>query len=582
MTSSLPPHPSIENLRKQAKTLKKAWLEGDAGALARVRASHPQYADATADHLRNARPRLADCQLVVARESGFGSWPQLKVAVQTAGEELPDQFVSLACLCYDDPHYDYRSFHAQAHEMLRRNPWLAEANIWAAAATGNTAAVRALLDDDPALVNRAGPHGWAPLICACYARVQPVDPAHSTFEAAKLLLDRGADANAYTMKGNADERLDQAARRFTALTGLFGGGPTGMANEPPHPRWRDLAELLLERGADPADEEALRINQGRHGQTYAKLEILLRHGLTPAAVAKRADAGGLTLMGCALSLAVCAGDAESVKLLIAHGARTGETFRGKTPWQHATGRGHLEIARMLEAAGAPVAELDEVERFVSLCLAGDEREARAMLERAPGLLERSPKEMVLKAANGGRLEAVKLVLDLGFDPDWIDEVAALHHAAGSGQQEMARLLMQRGASLCSREPFYDGTPVGWAEFFDQRQMRDMLLDEGAICLFDALDFDRLDRVPDILARDPAARDRPFAECLSREPKAPDWQTPLARMVERGKLPAVRVLLERGAKITVQPDGRTLLQTARDKGFDEIAALLPERASLPVD
>ena len=69
----------------------------------------------------------------------------------------------------------------------------------------------------------------APLICACYSRVKPVDPAHSTFVVAKLLLDRGADPNAFTMKGNMDERLDQTARRFTALTGMFGGGSTGMA-----------------------------------------------------------------------------------------------------------------------------------------------------------------------------------------------------------------------------------------------------------------------------------------------------------------------------------------------------------------
>jgi hypothetical protein len=57
----------------------------------------------------------------------------------------------------------------------------------------------------------------------------------------------------------------------------------------------------------------------------------------------------------------------------------------------------------------------------------------------------------------------------------------------------------------------------------------------------------LDRVPDILARDPAAVNRPFAECISREPKPEDWQTPLKRMQGRGKAVAVKVLLDHGAR-----------------------------------
>lgn len=284
-------------------------------------------------------------------------------------------------------------------------------------------------------------------------------------------------------------------------------------------------------------------------------------------------------MGRALAQALHAGDAESVKLLLAHRARTDESFRGKTPWQIALERGHLEMARWLEEAGAPTSEVNEVERFVSLCVAGDERGARGPLERAPDLPARAPKDLVLRACHAGRVEAVKLVLDLGFDPNWMEEVTALHNAAGGGEEEIVRLLLEQGASLALRDPFYDGTAVEWAEFFDRRRLRDILLDEGAICLFDALDYDRLDRVPDILARDPAALERPFAQCLSRKPKAEDWQTPLVRMVMRGKTEAVRVLLRHGANAAARhSDGRLLLQVARDKGFQEIARLLEARSS----
>jgi ankyrin repeat protein len=565
MTTSLPPNPSIENLKKQAKTLKKAWQAGEAGALDRIRAVHPQYRNTPVDHLRTAKPRLTDCQLVLAREFGFESWHHLKIAVDLERKELPDQFVSLACLCYDDPHFDHRTFHARAHEMLRQSPWLAEATLWSAATAGNAGAVKSILDKDPGWVNRSGPHGWAPLTCACYSRVKPVDDAHSTLDVAKLLLDRGADPNACTMKGNADDRLDQTPRRFTALTGLFGGGSTGLANQPPHPRWRELAELLLARGANPADEEALSINQD------ACLEMLLRHGLKPDAMGR----GGITLMGRALSQAARHGHVSHVQLLLAHHARTDEKFEGKIPWEHAMRLGRLEVARLLEEAGAAVSELDEVGRFVSLCMAGDERGARAMLERAPDLTVRPPKDMVHRAVWTQRKEAVQLVLELGFDPNYQEDNPAITEVGVLAKnEEILRILLAHGASLTLRDPWYDSTAIGWADFYDYADLRDRLLDEPGICLFDALNFGRIDRIADILARDAAALNRPFAECISRKPRREDWQTPLMRMIDQGKVDAVRVLLEQGADVTARdPDGRSLFEVARDRGFDEIAGLL---------
>lgn len=68
----LPPRPSLEFEHKEAKALLRLLRAGDPVALARFRERHPAI-DATA-----ARPvRLADAQLVIAREYGFRSWPRL-------------------------------------------------------------------------------------------------------------------------------------------------------------------------------------------------------------------------------------------------------------------------------------------------------------------------------------------------------------------------------------------------------------------------------------------------------------------------------------------------------------------------
>lgn len=479
-------------------------------------------------------------------------------------QQLPEQFVTIACLCYDDPRYDHRSFHVRAQEMLEKNRWLTGADIWSAATAGDVGAVKAFIEEDPDLVNRPGPHGWTPLLCACYSRVRPIDPRHSTFEVAKVLLDHGADPDTFIWKHNDPPGSDRA-RRFTALSGLFGGGSMGPANQPPHPRWLELAELLLERGADPADEMALAINQD------ACLELLLRYGLKPNAMTR----GGITLMGRTLCQAARRGKLDQVRLLLAHGARADEKFDGRIAWEHAMKFGHLDVARMLEETGAAVAELGETETFVSLCMVGDERGARAMLELNPELMEQAPKALVHRAVATKRIEAVKLVLDLGFDPNFQEDNAAIHETGPLAEDEkIRRLLLDRGASLTLRDPWYDSTGVGWADFFDCRELRDKYLADGPICLLDALEFKRFDRVPDVLARDPDALERPFAKCISREPKPEDWQTPLVRMVDQGNIDAVRVLLEHGADVSARhPDGRSVVELARDKGFREIAELL---------
>jgi SAM-dependent methyltransferase len=63
----LPPSPDLDHMRRDAKSLLKAWQAGDLSARARV---HAVASDLPV--------RLSTAQLVVAREYGVDSWPQLK------------------------------------------------------------------------------------------------------------------------------------------------------------------------------------------------------------------------------------------------------------------------------------------------------------------------------------------------------------------------------------------------------------------------------------------------------------------------------------------------------------------------
>ena len=93
----------------------------------------------------------------------------------------------------------------------------------------------------------------------------------------------------------------------------------------------------------------------------ASLEILLRHGLKSDAL----GSNGITLMGRALSQAARQGNIEQVRLLIDHGAHMDERFNHKLPWEHAVRLGRVEIARLLEQGGAPLAQMDDVGRFIA-------------------------------------------------------------------------------------------------------------------------------------------------------------------------------------------------------------------------
>ncbi|HXT14178.1 MAG TPA: TIGR03067 domain-containing protein [Gemmatimonadaceae bacterium] len=77
MTHQLTTRPNLDHFRGQAKTLLAELRAGDASAARAFIAHLPKAGGMSVAQTRAAGFRLADAQSVIARQSGFASWPQL-------------------------------------------------------------------------------------------------------------------------------------------------------------------------------------------------------------------------------------------------------------------------------------------------------------------------------------------------------------------------------------------------------------------------------------------------------------------------------------------------------------------------
>jgi len=481
----LPDEPSFEQLRKQAKDLRRAVLAGDPGARAEIAERVP---DATGE------VRLRTAQLVVARRYGFASWARLKRHVEVIEQysRFPDRvgddgapadtFLRLACLAYAD---DEPERWAQARRLLAEHPEITADSVHAAAAAADTAALRRFLDADPAATRlEGGPFRWEPLVYLAYARHDPAIEADSVLTAARLLLGAGADPNAgYLWHGLPSP--------FTVLTGVFGEGELGPVRQPRHPHSLALARLLLEAGADPNDGQALYNRMFEPGNDH--LELLFEFGLgTGDGGPWRRRLGGALdtpaeMIRGQLAWAITHGMTERVQLLVSHGADVVSPFEGDaTTTTMAATTGHADLVDYLVAHGAPPLDLDPADAFIAAVLAADRAAVDQLRGEHPGLADevRSARPALLTwAAACGRPAAVELAAELGFDvnakgrtdmPSDQPWQTALHQAAGDGNLELARTLLRLGADPGLRDHRFNGTPLNWARHFGQQELVELL------------------------------------------------------------------------------------------------------------
>jgi ankyrin repeat protein len=471
----LPDNPSLENLRKQAKSLLKAVRAGDSDALARVREFHLR------PETKSTKLSLSDAQLVIARSHGFASWSRLKRHLdvlaqhsllprpQTApddSEPIADRFIRLACLNYLDDHTRWRD---QARELLASQPSICRENIYTAAAVGDVAAVNQLLKTNPTMAaRRGGPYNWEPLLYAAYSRLNSDAAQHSTLEVARLLLAHGADPNAGF--------LWDGRYVFTALTGAFGEGESGPVNQPEHQYCYQLARMLLEAGADANDSQTLYNRMFTGGTRH--LELLFEFGL-----GKGGDGVWFKRLGSQLGTpaemlqqqmgwAAKYNQMERLRLLIEHGVdvNTPDTRLRRTPHQIALLNANTEIAEYLLTHGATRTSLSDLDNFAAACIAADSARAQSLLSTDATLVDRLGEqraELLNRAAEGDRRDAVRLMAELHFNLNEVKRTAPLHLAAAGGHLDLVKLLIELGADPLVRDAEYNATPMGWAQYNHQ-------------------------------------------------------------------------------------------------------------------
>lgn len=444
-TRSLAVDATLDSLKKRAKSFLKAVQAGDTSARSRVT---PYFADIDSVGLQ-------DIQLVLAREFGFSSWAKLKAYLESGDrrhvppDQLANRFLSLATVSYfanipaDSARFD------EALRLLEAHPEIAGESIHVAAALGDADRVARWLDRQPQLLDRkGGPHDLTPLMYAAYARV----PGRSSLPAARELVRRGADANAFF--------LDAGQYRFTVLTGVFGEGEAGKERQPQHLECEAFARLLLDAGAEANDSQALYNRMFERDD--ACLKLLIEYGLSARDKNNwlvREDgkfvANSQTVFDYQLAWALEHRMSERVRLLVEHGADVLKVVNGRTPFEWARLSGDNELAIYLVRKGAVAVRLKPEDwAYIQVKIGAiDAGQIRKIFRQMPGrrdldiavAIQQVHPTMLHDAAGENDLEAVRRMLALGLDINALTSRTPLHEAALHGHLEMAKLLIAHGA-----------------------------------------------------------------------------------------------------------------------------------------
>jgi ankyrin repeat protein len=592
MPRSLTPGLSLDGLKKEAKRWLKALRANDADARDRFRRALPHG---------STTPALREVQLALAREFGLDGWTNLKHTLAeraaTASAEFTSfddavlRFLDNAC---PDHHVRGGSDHVRAEHtalrLLERYPEIAAANFYTAVVCGNLDAVTRELATDPGWARRKsgeadtgrtgaggegdlvkrdwGSKGWEPLSYLCFTRLSLPSVTDNAVAIARALLDAGADPNVYFMAGDS---------RYTPLTGVIGEGEEGRRA---HPQRDALARLLLERGANPYDEQVI-YNIHFAGKALWFLQMIYEHAQRTGRAADWADpewhmlnAGSYgTGARWFLDAAVEHDDRELAEWCLAHGANPNSApgsrrNRQRPLYEEAVFRGHMEVAEVLARYGATRSSMavTPIQALIAACLREDEAAIRSEIASHPEFLKSH--EALFASAKYNRREAVRLLLDLGVSPNIESPQGerALHIAAYDDAVDVGELLIARGAEVDAIGRQYENTALGGAMHCQSARMIELLA-RYSRSAWEVGYSGHVDRLRELLTERPErARGYDGETLLMYLP--PD---------DEGKAMAVAtLLLEHGADPRIKdPQGLTAADRAERNAMYRVAALLRE-------
>jgi ankyrin repeat protein len=354
----------------------------------------------------------------------------------------------------------------RAEQLLAEHPNLRSSDLHTAAVLGDVSAVQRFLARDPGGVSAPSPpyggDALTYLALSKYLRHRP-EETPKFVAAATALLDAGADPNTgFWTTGQHPERE----------TALYGAA--GVAHNP------ELTRLLLARGADPNDIEAvyhspetddnramqLLVETGKVTPENLSLMLvrkhdwhdlegaryLLEHGVDPNAGRGR---GWLPLHH-----AIARSNGEPmIALLLDHGADPLRLAEGATAIQHAVRRGRRDLVALFSARGFPI-DVSGVDRLLAACATDDVVAIRHMRDNEPQLVQelhaQGPRALT-EFTGSWNTAGVRNLLDLGVPVDaryagdgYFDLAPgglALHAAAWFLRADIVQLLLERGSPV---------------------------------------------------------------------------------------------------------------------------------------
>ena len=584
MTTTRPrqvtPRTNLAVLKKEAKRWLRALRAGEADARRRFDETHPSPAAALG---------LRDVQQALAREHGLESWSALREAVEDAAmaarshRDLVLDFLDLASLHYGvapgaRTHSRYPEGplrRRQAARVLERHPEVGRSSLHTAVLCGDLDEVRRILAATPSAVSeKGGREGWEPLLFLCYGRLPLPAAADNAVDIAATLLDGGADPNCHWSYQWGEDTMV-----WSALCGVIGDGEGGPVNCPPHPAARPLATLLLDRGADPNQSQAL-YNTMLRGDDDHWLRVLMGRGLSAGDNVAWTRRDPANMFGYLLDRAVETNQVRRATALLELGANPNPTS-GRSLYERALLGGSMEMAELLARHGARRTELTGREAFRGACMRLDRAVAERLLAGHPEYLEDGAAMLVDVAAKQDRGELADLLLALGVSPDAEYQGAegryrALHQAACMNNVRVAQLLINRGADADARDEAFRATPLGWAihtqmldaiELFAQHTRDVFTLVAGGLTA----------RLAALLAADRSLANQTIETRIGLGVLAADpGETPLFALPDDddSAVEVAEMLLAAGADRDVRNRvGQTPADKARARGLADLAELL---------